>query len=77
MKIKIDLQKGEISYEREPMSKARFKAVCCILCVVLYIALVSVAGSMLGFDGAIITSFFGLIGCGGAIGAILYNSDKE
>lgn len=77
MKIKVDLQKGEISCERAPMPKGRFKAICCVLCVVLYIVLISAAGAVLGFDGAIIASFFGLIGCGGAVGAILSIEDKE
>lgn len=77
MKIKVDLKTGEINCEREPMPKGRFKAICCVLCVVLYIVLISVAGAMLGFDGAIIASFFGLIGCGGAVGAIWSIEGKE
>lgn len=77
MKIRLELEDRCLEFEREPMSKGRFKAVCCVLFAVLYIILVSVSGAVLGFDGAIITSFFGLIGCMGGGAAILYSQDKD
>lgn len=71
MKIRVDKENGTIDLEREPMSKSRFKAMCAIACVLLYIVLVLTVGAVLGEDGLIITSFFGLIACGGVCAGIL------
>lgn len=77
MKIKVDLYTGKFSYEREPMPKNRFKAVCCVLCLLLYIGLVSVAGVLTGIDGAIISALFGVVVCGAAIFTIAEIGDNE
>lgn len=64
MKIRVDLHNGKIDFERESMSKGRFKIMCAIACLLVYIAIVAIDSD--GF-----ASILGLFLCGGVCAGIL------
>lgn len=70
MKLRLELNETVFEYEKKPMTKARFKAVCAIACILAYIALVLVNGD--GF-----ASLLGLFLCGGVCAGILTASNRE
>ena len=70
MKFRLDLKGIVFEYEKKPMPKSRFKAMCAIACILAYIALVSV-------DGDVLASFLGLLLCGGVCAGILATPDSE
>lgn len=70
MRIRLERNGEVFEYEKKPMPKPRFKAMCAIACLLSYITLIAINGD--GF-----ASLLGLFLCGGVCAGILATPDNE